>query len=134
MKLKRCVLSLVLIASILQAHPRDAKSTFDLIKKGGALSTRDAERLEDRLKKKPGDEEARVQLLSFYAGPPPGLDLATVRAARSKHILWLIENDPQDGLGLFQVATGVYRINCQGDELADADVFEQASQKWLEQL
>ena len=134
MKPKRCLLTSVLIASTLLANPRDVKSTFDLIKKGSALSARDAEKLEERLRKKPGDEEARVQLLSYYAGPPTDLDLPAVKAARSKHILWIIENDPKEGLGLFQIATGIYRINCQGDELADTDAFERASHKWLEQL
>jgi len=118
----------------LQAHPRDAKSTFDLVSKGKALSASDAKKLEDRLKQKPGDEESRIELLSYYAGSPADLDLSVVKTARSRHILWLIENDPEDGLGLFQIGTGIYRLHCQGDDLADPDAFGQARQMWLKQV
>lgn len=118
----------------LQAHPRDAKTTYDLLKKGSALVRKDAEKLEERVKKKPDDEEARIQLLSYYATPPAGADLSAVKAARSSHILWLINNDPKDGLGLFQIATGVYRLHCQGDDLADPEAFSRASELWLEQV
>jgi len=91
-------------------------------------------RLEDRLKKKPADEEARIQLLSYYAGPPANADFSIVKAARATHILWLIENDPKSGLGLFQSGTGIYRLNCRGDDLADPDAFGLANQRWLEQI
>jgi hypothetical protein len=47
-------------------HARDAKNTVDLLKRGLALSAKDSEKLEERLKKKPKDEEARIQLLSYY--------------------------------------------------------------------
>ncbi len=122
------------LASSVHAHPRDARSTFDLLKKGRNLSAKDAEKLEERVKKRPDDEEDRIQLLSYYAGPPKDADLSTVKAARARHIFWIIENDPKDGLGLFQVATGVYRLHCQGDDLADPDAFKQAGAMWLEQL
>jgi len=134
MKSTRGVLIAVMVASTLNTNARDVKSAFELIKKGSALSTSDAKKLEDRLLEKPGDEEARIQLLSYYAGPPVGADLSAVKAARARHILWLIENDPKDGLGLFQIATGVYRLHCQGDDLADPDAFRLASQMWLEQV
>jgi hypothetical protein len=133
MKRPRAAIVALAVASALYAHPRDPKISYDLIKKGSVLSAKDAEKLEDRLKKKTGDEEARIQLLSYYAGPPPGADLSAVREARSRHILWLIENDPKDGLGLFQISTGIYRVHCQGDDLADPDAFERASRAWLEQ-
>jgi len=134
MKSFQAIVAAVMLALSLHAHPRDSKSTFDLLKKGSNLSPKDAEKLEERVTKKPDDEEARIQLLSYYAARPAGADLSTVKAARARHILWLIENDPKDGLGLFQVATGVYRLNCEGDELADPDAFKRAGELWLEQI
>jgi hypothetical protein len=118
----------------LAARPRDARATFELLKKGSSLSVQDAEKFEVQVKKKPGDEDARVQLLSYYSRYPVTGDVAAVKAARARHILWVIENDPQDGLGLFQAATGVYRIHCQGDELADPESFKRASELWLKQV
>ena len=82
----------------------------------------------------PDKEEARIQLLSYYSAIPPVADLKVVKPARLRHILWVIENDPKNGLGLFQVVSGVYRLNCQGDDLADAEGFRLASELWLKQV
>jgi hypothetical protein len=57
-----------------------------------------------------------------------------VKSARARHILWLLEHDPREGLGLFQVGTGVYRLHCQGDDLADPDAAKRAGEMWLEQI
>ena len=64
----------------------------------------------------------------------PASDLAAVRAARARQIFWLIENDPKDGLGLFHADTGVYRVHCQGDDLADPEAFKRVADIWLEQV
>jgi hypothetical protein len=116
----------------LPAQSRDTGKTFDLLKKGRSLSAQQAEQLEKRLVKKPGEVEDRIQLLSYYAAPPNGADLSAVKAARALHILWLIEHDPKDGL--FQVSTGVHRLHCAGDDLADPDAFQRASELWLQQM
>ena len=123
-----------ILAASLHANPRDARGTFDLLKKGSALSAKDVEKLEERINRKPEDEETRIELLSYYAAPPTDADLSAVKAARSSHILWLIENDPKEGLGLFQIVTGVYRLHCQGDDLADPEAFRRASEMWLAQV
>ncbi|MBV8844254.1 MAG: energy transducer TonB [Bryobacterales bacterium] len=131
----RRVLFIIASAALLAAGPRDPKTTFDLLNTGSRLSANDAAKLEDRLKKNQKDEETRIQLLSYYAGRPATYDdLSTLKAARLIHILWVIENDPKDGLGLFQIAAGVYRVNCQGDDLADASGYEQLRQAWSEQV
>ncbi len=124
----------VIFLSSLHAASRDARTTFDLLKKGNSLSASDAEKLEKQLKKNPDDEEARIVLLSYYSGPPAGLDISAVKAARARHILWLIESDPKDGLGLFKVATGVYRLHCMGDNLADPEAVGRASEMWLQMM
>jgi hypothetical protein len=128
------VFAAMALALCLHASPRDPKTTYDLLTKGSSLSATDAAALEDRIKAKPNDEESRIQLLSYYATPGTSADLAMVKAARTRHILWLIEKDPKDGLGLFQVSTGVYRLNCQGDNLADPEAAKAAGELWLKQV
>src|SRR2546425_382393 len=100
--------------SLTYAAALNANRVYDLLKKGASLSVAESSHLEEKLRHNAGDAEARVELLSFYASRPSGLDLIELRAARARHVSWLIENYPKDGLGLFQVATGVYRINCRG--------------------
>ena len=108
------------MAPLVAAAPIEVSKVFELLKKGSALSAPEAAKLEERLAKRPDDPQARIQLLSFYAAVPADLDLAAIKAARVKHVLWLIEKDPVEEFGLQQVATGVQRINCRGDQLADA--------------
>jgi hypothetical protein len=133
MKATGIFLGIVLMSGTL-AHARDVSKTYELLNKGKALSASDAMKLEARAERKPQDEEARIELLSYYATAPAGADLAGVRAARARHILWLIEHDPKEGLGLFQVSTGVYRLHCQGDDLADADAAKRAGELWIQEL
>jgi hypothetical protein len=127
------VVGAVLLSNVF-AHPRDVQTTFALLKKGAGLSAKDAQKLEKQVNKHPDDEEARVSLLSYYAGPPKDLDISSVKAARARHILWLIENDPKDGLGLFMIATGVFRLHCRGDDLADPEAYNRASELWLQKI
>lgn len=134
MKTSRATLPVVVLVSILCAAPRDAQTTFALLKKGSALSASEAAKLEERLSKKPNDEESRIQLLSYYVSLPATTDVSAVRAARSTHILWLVEHDPKDGLGLFNVQTGVYRLRCSGDSLADPDAVARVTELWLKQV
>lgn len=123
-----------MMAPLLNSNPLDSNTVFGLLKKGSQLSVSQADKLEAKLKSKPDDAEARIQLLSFYAKRPQGVDIAAIKLARIKHILWVIENDPKDGFGLFRVATGVYRIHCQGDDLADAEAFRRVAELWTNQI
>jgi hypothetical protein len=134
MKTCQGIIAVIALTLCLHAQPRDPRSTYSLLKTGSTLSAEDAERREARVMQKPDDGGARIQLLSYYAAPPSGVALDSVKAARAGHILWLIEHDPKDGLGLFRVSTGVYRLHCQGDVLADPDAFKRASEAWLEQV
>ncbi|GEM_PF-1800990 len=119
-------LFLILQGAVMAAQ----KSVWDSLKTGESLSSEDAAKLEDRVAKKSGDHESRVQLLAFYATQPKGLATADVKAARAKHILWMIEHDPQRRLGLAGNALPLDRLNCTGDPLADAGAFDLASQLW----
>jgi TonB family protein len=125
---------LLTFALPLVAAPRDPGKVYSLLEKGATLSAGDSAALERRVQSKPADEEARIQLLAYYAAPHPDQDVVAIKAARLRHILYLIEHDPKNGFGLFQVATRVYQWNCRGDELADPAAFPQVAQLWEDQL
>ena len=125
---------LIFVFSIQGAAIAAPKSVWDSFKKGESLSFEEAAQLEDRLVKKSGDHELRVQLLAYYATQPKGLALADVKAARAKHVLWMIEHDPKKRLGLAGNALALDRLNCAGDPLADAEAFDRASVLWRNQV
>jgi TonB family protein len=114
-------------ALTLAAAPREAKETYELLGKGEKLSASGADSLEGRLKKKPQDTDARLQLLAYYATDPA----AANRTLRSRHILWVLKNDPHERLGLARVRANALRINCAGDPLADPAAFTEALPHWL---
>lgn len=114
--------------------PRDSAAVFELLKQGAQLSATDAATMEKDAAAKPDESSWRIELLSYYANQTKAPDWAAVRAARLPHILWVIAHDPKEGFGLFHLTTGVYRVHCQGDDLADVDGFEQVSRAWLEQV
>lgn len=89
-----------------------------------------AAKTEARLARESDDAGLRLQLLSFYASHPA----ESGKASRAAHIHWIIENDPHDLLGLAQVATGVYRLRCEGDDLADPAAAKRTGELWLDQV
>ncbi|MGA2434627.1 MAG: energy transducer TonB [Bryobacteraceae bacterium] len=126
---------LLLIAFALNAASLDSKAVNELLSKGRTLSLTEAQELEKGLEKTPEDVGARIELLSYYTSVPKDLDLATIRKARVRHILWIVDHDPKSGFGLFLIKPmGVYRVNCRGDELADAEAFSQVTQLWINQV
>jgi len=112
----------------------ESKQVFELLKSGRALPAARVLELEGALTKNPEIAEARIELLAYYTARPAGMDLDAIKAARLRHILWIIKNEPKTGLGLFAPATSVYRINCMGDELADAAGYRQAQDLWLDEV
>ncbi len=65
------VVALFAIAAwCLAAKPRDSASTYKQIEKGRGLTANEAGKLEERLKKKPDDEDLRLQLLAYYVMDP----------------------------------------------------------------
>jgi hypothetical protein len=134
MKGFHAIFAVATVAANLYSAPPDVQRTYDLMKKGRALTAREAADLEKLLDKKPNDQETRIQLLEYYAGRQTESDTGPVKEARARHILWLIKNHPKGGLGLFQIATGSYRLHCQGDSLADPGAFRSAASLWLEQV
>lgn len=133
----RCNLAALLLGlfltSLLAAAPRDSRASFELLKKGKNLGSSEAEKLEERLVKKPDDDAARIQLLSYYTAASGEVSERS-KALRLGHILWVVENDPREGFGLFQIVTGVLEVHCQGDGLADPEGFQRLRALWLRQL
>jgi hypothetical protein len=110
----------------------DLNRTLALLREGERLTPAAAQELERKLAKKAGDLENRLRLLAHYAGPRGGEDLAAIRAARSAHALWLIENEPK--AAVFNYATRVYALQPEGGPLADPAAFAAAKAAWEKQL
>jgi tetratricopeptide (TPR) repeat protein len=91
------------------------------------LSPADAQRLEAALQSNPHDRAARDALLEYYFLAK--IDPAVAIPARRRHILWLIENTPDDELAGSPAAT----IDAAGHWLADPEGFRLASEAWRAQ-
>jgi TonB family protein len=120
----------IILSSVV--FPANVDAVWKYMKEGKALSAAAAAGLERNVESHPGDSPSRIKLLAYYAAQVGTPEAATAKSARLKHILWLIEKDPKEGFGVFEVATGIARVNCQGDALADPESFDQAVTKWSE--
>jgi hypothetical protein len=105
-------------------------SPAKLAREGYALTRNGAEEIESLLKSMPNDLAARTKLLGFYFRGamrvyPPEVTIE----ARRRHILWLIENNPDSEVSALSEAS----IDAKGHALADPAGFEQASVLWMEQ-
>jgi hypothetical protein len=69
-----------------------------LSRQGNGLSADQASRLEERLIRDPNDLAARAQLLGYYFAASPRLNPEIVHEARVRHILWLVQNQPESEL------------------------------------
>src|SRR5579872_5575515 len=121
----------LVLSLCLYGAARDAAGTAELLKRGAAFSAAEAESIEAHLKQSPADADARIELLAYYSSGNRG-DIQAVKTARAAHIFWMISNAPTDFL--FEIGTGVHRLHCSGDPLADREAFDRATRLWLEQV
>lgn len=129
----RCALTALCLSAMLRASvPVDVPRTFALLKEGEQLTSERAADLEARIVHKPGDEEDRIRLLSFYAHQQGTEATQSIRAARLRHISWLAERDPK--AAIFDVATGVYTLQEVGGPLADPTGFQSVRDIWQSQI
>lgn len=93
------------------------------------ISPAQAQQFEASLKANPNNRAARAALLDYYylGG---GNSLADAIESRRRHILWLIENTPEDELAGGPSAT----IDAAGYALADPQGFKLASIAWRAQI
>jgi tetratricopeptide (TPR) repeat protein len=109
----------------------DAAIATRLASEGRRLSAQQVKELEGRLTNTPDDLPARARLLGYYfatairvAGPE------ATRAARRRHILWVIEHHPENDITMLSEFT----IDPAGHSLADAEGYGQARTLWLGQI
>ena len=110
-----------------QTRPLTILSPEQLVQQGANLSRGGALELEAGLEKNPEDLNARAKLLGYYwyQWMQPGE--AASKAARRRHILWLIEHHPDSPVTGLEEASIVER----GNSLIDPEGYEQARQMWL---
>jgi hypothetical protein len=113
-----------------QTHGLSYQQPEQIMEQGANIGAAEAHSLEAQLEKSPHDLIARTKLLGYYyyAWMQPGEEAA--RAARRKHILWLIENHPESPI----LALAEVTIEDRGNSLADPDGYHQARQLWLSQM
>src|SRR5258707_5200022 len=126
MSLRGVILALPLLAGA-QTRPLTILSPEQLVQQGANLGRGPAQDLEAELEKNPEDLNARAKLLGYYwyQWMQPGE--AAAKAARRRHILWLIEHYPDSPVtGLEEAA-----IAERGNSLIDPEGYQQARQMWL---
>jgi tetratricopeptide (TPR) repeat protein len=120
--------SLGLLGIVLCATVSDCMAGQDddtaLMMAGGDLSEEAARKLESQVEATPGDVDARTELLGYYF-----LRAHTSRdakAARQKHILWLIHNRPD--------APVLGTPYAQLDAILESSAYAEGRKAWLEQV
>src|SRR5437899_13097760 len=94
MSLRGVLLALPLLAGA-QTRPVTILSPEQMVQQGANLSRGAAQELEAQLEKNPEDLTARAKLLGYYwyQWMQPGE--AAAKAARPRHVLWLIQHHPE---------------------------------------
>src|SRR5260370_671163 len=98
------------------------RSPEQLMQQGATISLGSAQELETQLEANPEDLGARAKLLGFYyyQWMRPGEDQA--KAARRRHILWLIEHHPESPV----TGLGEATLDENGTSMADPEGYQQA--------
>jgi len=117
----------LVIASIALAAPLGMGAQAPARKNPAQLSAAEVEKLETTLKANPRDLAARGTLLEYYF--VARIDPAVAVPARRRHILWVIENAPDENIAYGPVMT----IDAAGHFLADPQGFRLASDAWRAQ-
>lgn len=103
------------------------RSPEQFVQQGAGLSQAAAQDLEAQLEKNPEDLAARAKLLGFYyyQWMKPGEEAA--KAARRRHILWLIEHHPESPV----TGVGEATLEETGEFMADPEGYRQARKLWV---
>src|SRR5436309_9906146 len=131
MSLRCAAMAVPLLVSLPQCgartRPLAILSPGQLTQQGAKLSSAAAQEREAQIEKNPEDLTARAKLLGYYwyQWMQPGE--AAAKAARRRHILWLIEHHPDSPVtGLEEAA-----ISETGNSLIDPEGYQQARKLWL---
>ena len=104
----------------------------NLLDEGSALSDAEASALEDVVKRKPDDREARLTLLSYYIARDERLamerrqDSPNARKARLAHVIWCIQHQPRHPIA------GM--VNTLLSRPADDDAYYEVRKLWTKQV
>jgi tetratricopeptide (TPR) repeat protein len=102
-----------------------------LAREGRTLSVAQVNDLETRLTTNPEDLAARTRLLGYYfASAQRVVGADATRAARRRHIVWMIEHHPEAEVTTLSEMT----IDPAGHPLADPDGYTEAKTRWLAQI
>jgi hypothetical protein len=98
-----------------------------LIEQGAKLNAAAAQELEATVEKNPNDLTARAKLLGYYYYQWMQPGEVAAKAARRRHILWLIDRQPEAPV------TGVNEavLDRAGNALSDEEGYDQARKLWL---
>lgn len=96
------------------------------VQQGANLTRAMAQQAEGELEAKPHDPTARAKLLGYYFYQWMNVGEAEAKAARRRHLLWVIENQPESSMaGLYESA-----LEPHGHQLADEEGFLKARELW----
>ncbi len=113
-----------------QSAPVVIQSPERLVQQGANLTQAAAQEMEAQLEVNPEDLTARTKLLGYYYYQWMRPGEAVAKAARRRHILWLIEHHPEAPVtGLSEAS-----IDETGNTMADAEGYAQAKRLWLAQM
>ncbi|MCA9160345.1 MAG: hypothetical protein KDA72_18560, partial [Planctomycetales bacterium] len=94
---------------------------YELARMGGEMNAADRDSLEAKVEANPDDSESRTKLLGYYF--INGRRDENAKLAKSRHIVWLIENAPEsEVLGL---------PYGQLNKVLEPEGYEKAKQAWL---
>jgi tetratricopeptide (TPR) repeat protein len=123
------LLASVLCSATVAAQPVPQAS--QLTREGRTLSGAQANDLEARLTTNPEDLAVRTRLLGYYfASALRVMGAEVTRAARRRHIIWMIEHHPEADVMTLSEMT----IDPAGHPLADPDGYAEAKTRWLAQI
>lgn len=128
--LRICALAVVACGGALAAV--DVKQTLALLEEGERLTTPAVAELERKIEQEPRDLEGRLRLLAYYSGAVGASEPERARAARARHVVWLVEHEPK--AAVFELATRVYAIQPAGGALADEAGFQAMRAAWAKQV
>lgn len=113
----------VLLSSPLNANKKCDNTVYDLLRKGRYLSEKEVIQLEQKLLKNPNDLSQRIKLLGYYE--LRSFESEKDRKSRHTHILWIIENNPDDQIAGLPP--------CHLDPFIDGKVYDKARELWHKQ-
>src|SRR5262245_3135853 len=127
-EMRRCSVALLLPLLLnlplsgAQTRTLTFQSPEQLVQQGANITLAAAQELEAQLEKNPEDLNARAKLLGFYwyQWMRPGEEAA--RAARRRHILWLIQHHPDSAVTGLEEAS----IAEAGNSLIDPEGYQEA--------